>query len=82
MTNQEFIEKWYPNYSSSCFIAYNEDLNKLMNNEHEEGDDADILLIDLYSGDIKHPRIETDFYESQCMIYEEALQNFIKTIGL
>lgn len=82
MTNQEFIEKWYPNYYSSPFIALNGDLFKLMNNEHVEGDCADELLKEDYKGDIKDPIIKADYYESQCYIYEEALQNFIKTIGL
>jgi len=82
MTNREFIEKWYPNYSSSSFIAHNEDLFKLMNKEQEDGDSADSLLQSTYKGDVRDPRIETDFYESECMIYDKALQNFIKTIGL
>jgi hypothetical protein len=82
MTNQEFIEKWYPDYYRSEDIALASDLFKLMNNEQGDDDDANTLLYTDYAGDAYHPYIKRDFFALQCNIYEEALQNFIKTIGL
>ena len=72
-----FVEKYYPNYTSSDEITRNDDLCKLLNNEHENGSDAAKLLEEEYFGDIRHPNIEADYKASLCDIYEAAIKNYL-----
>ena len=51
-TKQDFIEEYFPRYSSSQAIADLSDLQKLVENEYEEGDCAHSLLTDVYMDNI------------------------------
>jgi hypothetical protein len=72
----EFVEKYYPNYSSSNEIAHNDDLCKLVNGENESGDDSDNLLHREYAGDLSHRQINMDYNESLVSIYTQAILGF------
>lgn len=73
-----FVMEYYPNYSSSDEIARNDDLQKLLDEEQEEGDSADRLLKKEYNGDVNNAHIQLDFNESLVRIYETAIENFYK----
>ncbi len=73
----EFVEKYYPNYSSCDDIARNEDLYRLIHKEQEEGDDADTLLQAEYNGDLNSGRIIIDYHNSLREIYARTIVAFI-----
>lgn len=79
LTAWDFVEKYYPNYSSSNTIAENEDLCKLVNKEQQKGDDAHRMLIEDYGGDIKNPQILIDYNQSLVKIYKAAMEAFLET---
>lgn len=82
-TAWDFVVKYYPNYYSSDFIAYNEDLCKLTNEEYDEGDDAHKLLIEDYDGEfnsITIKEIKRDFELSLRVIYEKSINNYLETL--
>ena len=75
-TGWSFVEEHYPNYHSSDEIAHNGDLQKLLDEEQEDGDCADELLQKEYGGDIYNPHIKQDYNQSMVDIYEAAIENF------
>ena len=77
----EFVEKYYPKYTSSDEIAYNNDLQKIVDNEingcakdlYEEMINVEgILEEDVVT--IAQQRLN----ESNASIYEEAIENFLQ----
>tara|TARA_R110002020_G_scaffold196069_3_gene396962 strand:+ start:608 stop:1099 length:492 start_codon:yes stop_codon:yes gene_type:complete len=81
----EFIEKWYPGYTQSNEIAYNDDLEKIINDpgDIEEGDGSDNLLKRFAkekanaSTILEYALVEKG--ESDLMLYNRAVQNFVNT---
>jgi len=85
-----FIEKYYPDYSTSKKITENEDLAKLMSGEQEEGDDADKLLQQIteivnfkFPSENKQGRqkqieieIKNRFYKSSLCLFSKSAQAF------
>jgi hypothetical protein len=76
----DFVEYYYPNYSSCEWIKKEAEVFKLMTGEYEEGDSAHQLLVEDYKGDIENSEIETDWNRLQSMIYEKAIQGYINSI--
>ncbi len=74
----DFVERYYPKYSSSDEIAHEGDLHKLVAGEYEEGDCAHELLKDEYGGNILNPLIEIDHKIALCEIYEKAIEAYIE----
>ena len=76
----DFIEKYYPNYSSSDEIARWNDLQKLIDLEYEEGDSAYWLLVKEFGGDYRRalPLIQQEHIRIQEQIYEQSIQGFIR----
>lgn len=72
-----FVEKYYPDYSRCGEIAQNDDLQKLVDDDYEEGDHAHQLLLSQYGGDLQNPQIEIDLTASNCYIYQTAIENFM-----
>jgi hypothetical protein len=79
-TPWDFVERYYPNYSSSDEIAHEGDLDKLVNKEYEKGDCAHELLMDEYSGNIEDPQIKADHDAVIRSIYESAILAYIEQI--
>lgn len=84
----DFVEQYYPNYSSSDEILHNEDLLKLLEGEVDTGADSvynDIREELLILG--TEPREEEvlglaqqRYSESLVDIYELAIQEYLKTL--
>lgn len=84
----DFVEQYYPNYSSSDEILHNEDLLKLLEGEVDTGADSvynDIREELLILG--TEPREEEvlglaqqRYSESLVQIYELAIQEYLKTL--
>jgi len=77
----DFVEAFYPNYYSSDEIARNDDLQKLSDEEHQDGDDADKLLDKEYEGDINNGWIEIDLTESNAKIFKKAIEGYIEELN-
>jgi hypothetical protein len=82
-----FIEKYYPNYSTSKKIAENEDLAKLISGEQEEGDDANELLKQITEiVNFKFPAENNEGRQKQIEIeiknrfYKSSLILFLKSV--
>ena len=76
----DFVEKYYPGYSGCNKIAQCDDLEKLVNNEFEDGDCASDLLQNEYDGDVKNPQIEIDYDVIHKEVYIEAIEGYIETL--
>ena len=79
-TTQDFIEEYFPNYSSSQAITDLNDLQKLIDNEYEQGDCAHSLLTDVYMDNIDNPRIREDYSELLIRVYEKAIQGYLLSL--
>jgi hypothetical protein len=75
-TAWDFVEEHYPNYSSCDMIARLNDLDKLVDEEFEEGDSADQLLQRDYGGEIPNFEISIDQTKTELLIYKKAIENF------
>lgn len=91
----DFVEKYYPNYSTCDEIAYNDDLQKIVDEEYEEGSEAEGIL-DSITDEITgtHPAFYSQEYinelidqevlrrlkESTCEIYERAIEGYINSL--
>ena len=77
-TELDFIEEHFPNYHSSEDIARWNDLQKLVDGEFEEGDDAHTLLNKEFGGDYgrAYPLIVLAHTEATKQIYEKSIQGF------
>lgn len=85
----DFVEQYYPNYSSSDEILHNEDLLKLL--EGEVGTIADSVynsiredLFDLFGIEPNEEDIlgvaQQRYAESLATIYERAIQGYLETL--
>ncbi len=76
---QEFIEKYYPNYSSANEIAWESDTYKLVMKEYEESEDdiAYELLMNDYGGDINNPKIKSDWMKQYIDILQMAIVGYM-----
>ncbi len=68
----DFVEKYYPNYTSSMLIAYSDDLQKIIDKEEDEGSDAEELLKIYFEGD--RERAVPEQNKIMKKIYEEAIE--------
>lgn len=74
----DFVEIYYPNYSSSDKIALEGDLTKLLDGEWEEGDSAHELMKTTYKNREYNPRIEEDHVRLCMEIYRDAIWGYIQ----
>ena len=74
----DFVEKWYPNYSSDAEITLNDDLAKIIDNEWEYESTAYSLLLTKYDDNPQHNNIVVDYKSSLVYIYEKAILNYLK----
>jgi len=79
---QDFIEKFYPDYSNSDEIAYLNDLNKLVEGDYEDGDSADILLQRVWYGHIESNLIPIEQQKQYIRVLEKAIESFINNESL
>lgn len=86
-----FVEQYYPNYSSSDEILYNDDLLKLLEGEVNTGADSiynvvsDILIEELLglepSEEQVLERVQDMYNQSLVEIYELAIQGYLETLN-
>ena len=84
-----FVEQYYPNYSSSDEILYNDDLLKLLEGEVNTGADSiynvvsDMLIEELLglepSEEQVLERVQDMYNQSLVEIYELAIQGYLET---
>lgn len=77
----DFVEKYYPGYSTCGNISEEDDLQKIIDNDCEEGDDADNLrnaFIQIYGLDnyLDHVRIAQTSLQRD--IFQEAIKGYIE----
>lgn len=72
-----FVERFYPDYCHCDDIAHDDDLEKLVNGEYEDGDCAHELLKSEYGGDLNNPQIKIDRDSWRMEIYESAIEGFL-----
>lgn len=74
----DFIEEWLPNYSSSEEVALVNDLQKLVDEEFEPGDDIGNILQTEYGGDLStaYPTIQSDINDLDYILLSRAVENF------
>lgn len=77
---QDMVELFYPNYYSADEIAWENDLQKLVDRQWEDGDSSDDLLHDAYGGNIDNPQIIIDHQAANVDMYERTLHSFINNI--
>jgi hypothetical protein len=68
-----FVEKYFPNYSSSQKIYESDCLHKTLNKEDDESTE---MVLKEYDGKLSN--IENDYNSLMIEIYEEAIINFMK----
>jgi hypothetical protein len=87
-----FVEKFYPNYSSSDEILHNDDLLKLLEEEAETDSGAEDIfnsirqeLIDLFGTEPCQEEIikvaEQRYADSLVQIYEKAIKGYFLTLN-
>ncbi len=87
-----FVEKFYPNYSSSDEILYNDDLLKLLEGEIEVDSGADSIydsirqeLVDFFGTEPCQEEIikvtEQRYADSLVQIYEKAIKGYFTTLN-
>lgn len=84
MANEiDFVEKYYPNYSSSDEIARWNDLQKLIDQEYQVGDGAYRLLVEEFGGDYKQalPMILLTHLEVTEQVYEQSILGYVVENG-
>lgn len=82
----DFVEQYYPNYSSSDEILHNEDLLKLLEGEVDTGADSvynnireELLILGTEPSEEELLGLAQQRYsESLVQIYEQAIQNYLK----
>ena len=73
----DFVEAFYPNYSSCPNILLSENLLMLIENDFEKDSGPDELLNKKYFGNIDNPDIQEDYERLMYSIYEESINNFM-----
>lgn len=76
----DIVQQHYPDYDHADEIAWNDDLEKLVNDEQIEGDCAYKLLMETYGGDINNPQIIIDRDASNKEIYTETIAAFVEML--
>lgn len=85
-TAWDFVEKHYPDYYSCDEIAYSDDLSKVINGEMQEGDNSMELwesTLEANNGNEQDAmkQIKESYEMIMFVIYEKAIENFIKQKG-
>lgn len=77
-----WIAAFYPGYTQSDEIAYNGDLQKIIDGEWEEGDCAWKLIQERWGGNVGTAQEEAaeELEYSNLEIYEGAIQGFIDNV--
>ena len=70
----DFVEAFYPKYSDSSEILYNNDLCKIVNKEFEDGDEAHKLFIKDFNED--YETANQKYILSSTDIYKKAIKRF------
>ena len=78
MSAWDFVGAFLPGYEHRDDVAENDDLQKIVDEEEEDGDCASDLLRDEYKGNRKGA--ESDLQASNAKLYEEAIEGFIASI--
>lgn len=78
-TVDEFIEKYYPNYSSCSDIARENDLYLIMEEEEEDGSIADELLRGEYDWNRQHAKL--DWIQLRMEILEAAIEGYLAKLN-
>lgn len=73
----DFVEKYYPNYSSCDTIARWNDLSVILADEHVEGSIAYNIWLHDFEGNMSEVGQEYDSLNAQ--ILETAIQGYIKS---
>lgn len=68
------IEKYLPDYYSNKKITILSDLQKIIDKEYEEGDDAYTRVQEVYAGDDESPDIEEDYKYYYIEVLEETIR--------
>lgn len=85
----DFVEVYYPNYSSSDEILHNEDLLKLIEGQVDTGADSiyneireELLIFDIEPREEEILGLAQQRYsESLVSIYEQAIQGYLETLN-
>jgi hypothetical protein len=84
----DFVEQYYPNYSSSDEIMHNEDLLKLLEGQVDTGADSvyneireELLIFDIEPREEEILGLAQQRYsESLASIYGQAIQGYLETL--
>lgn len=80
----DFVEQNLPDYYKSEEVAESNDLDKIIDNEYEEGDHADRLrqeIIEEIGTDDQFliaQKAQQKLYEVNAYLFEESIKNFLK----
>lgn len=80
----DFVEQNLPDYYKSAEVAESNDLDKIIDNEYEEGDHADRLrqeIIDEIGTDdqfLIEQKAQQKLHEVNVYLFEESIKNFLK----
>lgn len=76
----DFVQEYYPNYTSSDEILENEYLFQLHTQDFEPGSGAEEYLNKEYGGDINSPQIIIDYDISSKYVFQKAIQGYIESL--
>ena len=79
---QWFVEKYYPDYGGANEIAWEGDLNKIVNSpdDIEEGDCADQRLKEYTQQELDDNQPKMDWLEAYVDVLERSIEGFIDKI--
>ena len=77
----DFIEAYRRNYYGCDMIAHIDDLEKIINNEDEEGSCARETLTTKYKGNRASEQIKNDLHYMTMRVYEEAIEGYIESLN-
>ena len=80
MDINEFIVRYFPDYSTSELIKETNDLDLLMHENFDEGSSADILLKTKYKNNTWNNDLENDFHNNMMEIYKQSIEGYLKTL--
>src|SRR4051794_22686277 len=86
----EFVEAYYPNYSSSDEIAENDDLQKVVDGQLEEGEEAFNIYNEIETELTENMGFSPEefqivevaqkrLYESNASVFEKAIEGYIES---
>jgi len=76
----DFVEKYYPNYSSSCIIALANDLDMIVSERRTEWSES---IVKLFQGDIIHGDTQKaiNLHNNYLVtVYQEAIKGYIQNL--